>query len=77
MDILAMLLLLIFGTWVAYRLKIPYSIEKMAEVATREATAYNREHKVRVAKRYMTLDEDFDSEKVNSNIAKIDAVNFD
>ena len=77
MDIIGLLLIVLFATFVVYKLGIFGSIEELAAVATRESTAYNREHKVRVAKRYESLSENFDPEKINDHIAKVDKLNFD
>ena len=53
------------------------SIVELFAVATRESTAYSREHKVSVAKRYENMATDVDVVKVNETIAKIDALDFD
>jgi hypothetical protein len=50
---------------------------ELSAVATRESSAYNREHKARVAKRYENLTTDIDLERVAENVARIDALQFD
>lgn len=77
METLALLLIVMFATFVLYRLGVFGSIEHLFNVATREATAYDREHKVRVAKRYEGLTADIDVEKVNTNVAVVDSFDFD
>lgn len=74
---IGLLLIIMFVTFVAYRLGVFGAIEALTQVATRESTAYNREHKARVAKRYENLSGTFDTEKVNENIKAVDELNFD
>jgi hypothetical protein len=62
---------------VAYKLGLFGPIIDLSDVASRESSAYNREHKVKVAKRYEAMTDEFDVEKVNANITKIDALKFD
>lgn len=69
--------LAILALAVIYKLGLFNPIIDLSDVATRESKAYNREHKAKVASRYENMSEDFDSEKVNANISKIDALKFD
>ena len=77
MDALMVLVILVVGLFVVFKLGLFNPVVELAAVATRESTAYNREHKARVAKRYATMATDVDVVKINENIAKIDALNFD
>ena len=77
MEALVVLIVLIVVLFVAFKLGLFSPVVELAAVATRESTAYNREHKARVAKRYQTMAADVDVAKINENIAKIDALNFD
>ena len=61
---------------VVYKLGLFGPILDLSDVATRESSVYNREHKVKVAKRYEGLATDIDVDKVNATIAKIDELNF-
>lgn len=62
---------------VVYKLGLFGPVVDLTQVATRESQAYNREHKVKVAKRYENLAADIDAAKVNETIAKVDALEFD
>ena len=65
---------------VVYKLGLFGPILDLADVATRESAVYNREHKVKVGKRYMNNDFTFTDENIttiNDNISKIDGLNFD
>lgn len=62
---------------VVYKLGLFGPIVDLTQVATRESQVYNREHKVKVAKRYEDLAADIDVEKVNETIAKVDELEFD
>ena len=62
---------------VVFKLGLFGPVVDLTQVATRESQAYNREHKVKVAKRYENLAADIDSAKVNETIAKVDALEFD
>ena len=77
MEGIALIGMLLVGLFVVYRLGLFKPVVELAAVATRESSAYNRSHKAIVAKRYETMATDIDVEKVNVNIAKIDAVAFD
>ena len=72
-----MLVILVVALFVIFKLGLFNPIVELSAVATRESTAYNREHKARVAKRYENLTADIDVVKVNENIAKIDMLEFD
>ena len=61
---------------VLYKLGLFGPILDLSDVATRESSVYNREHKVKVAKRYETMGTDIDVEKVNATIKKVDELNF-
>lgn len=77
MEALVMLVILVVALFVVFKLGLFNPIVELSAVATRESTAYNREHKARVAKRYETMATDVDVVKVNENIAKIDMLEFD
>lgn len=77
MEMLGLVLVMVIGLFVVFKLGLFSPIIELSAVATRESTAYNREHKARVAKRYESLTADIDVAKVNENIAKIDMLNFD
>lgn len=62
---------------VVFKLGLFGPVVDLTQVATRESQAYNREHKVKVAKRYETLAANIDAEKVNETITKIDELEFD
>jgi len=53
------------------------AIKELTEVATRETSAYNRGHKVKVGLTYQNMTTDLDVETINANIAKIDSLQFD
>ena len=72
----AVLILLILLA-VVYKLGLFGPIVDLSSVASRESKAYNREHKVKVAKRYESMTDEFDAEKVNANVAKVDSLKFD
>jgi hypothetical protein len=61
---------------VIYKLGLFGPILDLTDVATRESSAYNREHKVKVGKRYEGLAADIDVEKINATIKKVDELNF-
>tara|TARA_R110000850_G_scaffold46502_1_gene117222 strand:+ start:198 stop:422 length:225 start_codon:yes stop_codon:yes gene_type:complete len=61
---------------VVYKLGLFGPVLDLSDVATRESSVYNREHKIKVAKRYETAAVEIDVEKVNDTIAKIDSLNF-
>lgn len=77
MEALVILVILVVALFVAFKLGLFRPVVELTAVATRESTAYNREHKSRVAKRYEAMASDVDVTKVNENIAKIDALAFD
>ena len=77
MEALVVLIVLVVGLFVVFKLGLFKPVVELAAVATRESTVYNREHKARVAKRYETMAAHVDVVKINENIAKIDALNFD
>ena len=63
---------------VIYKLGLFGPILDLSAVATRESSAYAREHKVAVGRRYQSMeDEEFDVEKINATIKKIDSLKFD
>lgn len=61
---------------VIYKLGLFGPLLDLTDVATRESSAYNREHKVKVGKRYENLTTDLDVAKINETISKIDELNF-
>ncbi len=74
MELVLILIVLLF---VVYKLGLFGPVLDLTNVATRESAAYNREHKDKVGKRYEGLTNDLDVEKINENIKRIDALNFD
>jgi hypothetical protein len=62
---------------VAYKLGLFNPIIDLVSVGTRESSIYNRDHKMKVAKRYENMGSDVDVDKVNETIKKIDGLNFD
>lgn len=77
MDMIAFAIVLVIALFTVYKLGLFKPVVELATVATRESSAYNRSHKAAVAKRYETMAVDVDVVKVNENIAKIDALQFD
>lgn len=77
MEILAYVAVTLVVLAVLFKLGLFAPVVELTAVATRESSAYNREHKARVAKRYENLTVDIDLEKVAENVAKIDALSFD
>jgi hypothetical protein len=69
-------ILAVIGLAVIYKLGLFGPVLDLTDVATRESSVYNREHKVKVARRYEGLAADVDVEKVNATISKIDELNF-
>lgn len=80
MEGFALVALVLIALAVFYKLGLFRPIVDLTDVATRESAVYNREHKIKVAKRYLnaenTMSED-DITKINSNIEAIDSLNFD
>lgn len=74
---IGLVLIMIITLFVVWKLGLFNPVVELSQVATRESAAYNREHKARVAKRYQGLTADIDIDKVNENIARIDALTFD
>ena len=77
MEIIAYVMVALVVIGVMFKLGLFAPIVELSAVATRESSAYNREHKARVAKRYEDLTTDIDLERVAENVAKIDALSFD
>ena len=77
MEGLALVAMVVICLFVMYRLGLFKPVVELSAVATRESTAYNRSHKAIVAQRYASMATDIDVVKVNENIAKIDALEFD
>jgi hypothetical protein len=77
MEVLMLLVLVVTGWIILRTLGIVGAIKEVVGVAERESVAYNREHKVAVAKRYQAMTVDIDVEKVNAAIATVDAMQFD
>lgn len=77
MEALIILVILLVALFTLFKLGLFKPVVELTQVATRESSAYNREHKARVGRRYQTLEPDLDVEKINANIAKIDALDFD
>lgn len=77
MEILAYVAVTLIVLAVLFKLGLFAPVVELTAVATRESSAYNREHKARVAKRYENLTTDIDLAKVAENVAKIDALSFD
>lgn len=75
-----LVLIILVALAVAYKLGLFGPIIDLSDVATRESKAYNREHKVKVAKRYLNNENTFgedDITKINANIKSIDDLKFD
>lgn len=72
-----LVIILVITLAVVYKLGLFGPIIDLSDVASRESKAYNREHKVKVAKRYESMTDEFDAEKVNANIANVDGLKFD
>jgi hypothetical protein len=77
MEMMSIVLITVIVLLVVFKLGLFRPIVEMAEVATRESAVYNRGHKIEVAKRYEKMEGSVNSEKVNSVIAQIDALDFD
>ena len=77
MEIIAYVMVALVVLGVMFKLGLFAPIIELTAVATRESSAYNREHKARVAGRYEKLITDIDLDKVAENVARIDALNFD
>ena len=77
MEIIAYAVVAVIILAVLFKLGLFAPVVELSAVATRESSAYNREHKARVAKRYESLVTDIDLEKVAENVARIDALSFD
>lgn len=77
MEILAYAVVAIIVITLIFKLGLFAPVVELSAVATRESSAYNREHKARVAKRYENLLVDVDVEKVAKNVATVDALSFD
>jgi hypothetical protein len=78
MEGLALVLIVVIVLFVVWRLGVLESLKELARVATRETSAFNREHKVKVIKRYSSMEVDIEMvKKVNENIALIDNINFE
>lgn len=77
MEALIILVIMVVALFVVFKLGLFSPIVELTQVATRESTVYNREHKAKVAARYETMAVNIDVVKVNENIAKIDALAFD
>ena len=77
MEILAYVAVALVVLAVLFKLGLFAPVVELTAVATRESSAYNREHKALVAKRYESLVTDIDLDKVAENVARIDALSFD
>ena len=79
MEGFAFVALVVIGLIVLYKLNVFSAIVSLTNVATREAEAYDAEHKVKVVKRYLVqenaVSED-DVKKVNEVIKSLDAIDF-
>jgi len=65
---------------VVYKLGLFGPVVDLCSVASRESNAYNREHKAKVAKRYLNNDFTFGEDevtKINESINAIDSLKFD
>ena len=74
MEFVLILIVLLF---VVYKLGLFAPVLDLTNVATRESAAYNREHKEKVGLRYENMSTTLDVDKINENIKRIDALNFD
>jgi len=71
---LAVLLILLA---VAYKLGLFELIKELTDEATRKSKAYNEENKIKIYKRYDSMDTDFDVDAINEKIRKINSIKFD
>ena len=71
-----LVLVVLVAVFVVFKLGLFAPIVELSAVAARESSAYNREHKAKVAKRYENLVADIDVDQVKENVAKIDSLNF-
>lgn len=76
----SLVVMAVIALFVVYKLGLFGPIIGLTNVAVRESAIYDREHKVKVAKRYLSGDNEFSADdiaKINSNIAAIDELKFD
>lgn len=72
-----MVLIVVIGLLVIYKLGLFRPIVDLSEAATRESATYNDEHKLAVAKRYEEMDkQEIDVEKVKAVRAKLAELNL-
>ena len=75
-----LVLITVVGLFVLYKVGAFGAALDLFAVATRESSAYNRDHKKKVAKRYLNAENSFTEEeitKINGNIKAIDDLKFD
>lgn len=73
-----LVLLVIIGLAVVYKLGLFAPISDLAEVATIESSKYKRLHKAEVLEEYQKESEkEIDVEKINAYIKKIDEIKLD
>lgn len=75
-----LIFIVLVGLGVLYKLGALGAFVDMFDIATRESKAYNREHKVKVGKRYLNGDNSISTDDVatiNTNIKAIDDLKFD
>ena len=79
-NTMELVILAVVALAVVYKLGLFTPVVRMTNVAIRESDAYDREHKKRVARRYLAADNEFSEEeiaKINGNIKAIDELEFD
>lgn len=77
---MALVAVVVIGLFVLYNLGVFGALVKLVNVANREADKYDREHKAKTAKSYLSADVSFsaaDLKKINDNIESIDKLKFD
>lgn len=77
MEAIITLLIILVVLFTLYKLGAFQPLVHLTNVANREATVYDRSHKVAVGKRYQNMTADLDADKINSTIKTIDGLNFD
>ena len=80
MEGMALVVVVVISLVVLYKIGVFGALIKVVNVANREADKYDRDHKAKTAKSYLSADVSFaaaDIKKINDNIAAIDNLKFD
>ena len=75
-----LLVILLVGLFVIYKLGLFNPAVNLANVATRASSKYDRDHKEKIARSYLGSSSTFTEEditKINTNIKNIDDLKFD